>query len=114
MYSRDGPTRQETRSVDSVADDPDGGPVPWELLSGLRDGLLDAATAARLRDCAATDPRVADRLAALDRVSRELAAFAADAETASHVPGDVTDRIDRALRSRRPLGRRRWRRFDRS
>lgn len=100
--------------MDSVADDPDDAPVPWELLSGLRDGLLDAATAARLRDCAATDPRVADRLAALDRVPRELAAFAADAETASHVPEDVTDRIDRALRSRHPLGRRRWRRFDRS
>ncbi|BBZ25728.1 hypothetical protein MMAD_00230 [Mycolicibacterium madagascariense] len=73
-----------------MADDHDGDRVPWELLSALRDGLLDEGTAARLRSRAAADPHVADRLAALDRVPQQLAALAADAETADAVPPDVT------------------------
>ena len=99
--------------MDSVADDHDGGPVPWELLSDLRDGLLDEDTAALLRTRALTDPRVARRLAALDRVPYELAALAVDADTACDVPVDVADRIDRALRSRLPPRRRQWHRFGR-
>lgn len=75
------------------------GPVPLSLLADLQAGLLDDDAAARLRSRARTDPQVADRLAALDRVRREVAALGVDAESAPDIPATVTARVGTALRS---------------
>ena len=101
------PYRQERITVDSEPEFE--GAVTVELLSDLQAGLLDDQTAARLRRRARTDPEVAGRLAALDRVRRDVAALGQDAASAGDLPAEVTARIGTALRAepapRAPTGR---------
>jgi hypothetical protein len=78
--------------------DPAGEPVSPELLADLQAGLLDDATAARLRNRARTDPEVARMLAALDEVRRALADLGSDEASAPDVPAAVTARIGASLR----------------
>jgi hypothetical protein len=89
--------------VDGEADDRFEPPVTVDLLADLQAGLLDDRTAARLRQRARTEPIIADQLAALDRVRREVAELGADRASTPDVPADVTARIDSALRSEAPL-----------
>lgn len=69
-----------------------------ELLADLQAGVLDDPTAARLRRRVRTEPDVAAKLAALDRVRRDVSALGADTASAPEVPADVTDGVDAALR----------------
>lgn len=75
------------------------GPVPLALLADLQAGLLDDDAAAELRHRARTDPQVADQLAALDRVRRDVAALGVDAASAPELPAEVSARIGTALRT---------------
>lgn len=74
-------------------------PVPLSLIADLQAGLLDDETAARLRSRIRTDPDAVRDVAALDRVRRDLAGLAWDADSAPDVPDDVTARIADALRA---------------
>ena len=74
-------------------------PITPEMLADLQAGLLDDATAARLRRRARTDPDAARQLAALDRVRRELAELGADEASAADVPAAVTARVGAALQA---------------
>ena len=85
-----------------AADDRYELPVTVDLLADLQAGLLDDRTAARLRRRVRTDPAVKAQLAALDRVRRNLSAFAVDSASAPDVPADVTATICEALRSAPP------------
>ncbi|MCH9668503.1 MAG: hypothetical protein K0U76_13735 [Actinomycetia bacterium] len=84
---------------------PDSGPdrdaahITPELLADLQAGLLDDATAARIRSRARSDPEVARMLAQLDAVRRELAGLGTDEQSAPDVPANVTARVGAALRS---------------
>jgi hypothetical protein len=89
--------------VDGEADDRSDAPVTVDLLADLQAGLLDDRTAARLRQRARTEPIIADQLAALDRVRRELAELGSDQASASDVPTELAARIGSALRSEAPL-----------
>ena len=82
--------------------------VTVEELADLQAGLLDDSTAAGLRRRARTEPDVRDKLAALDRVRREVAALGVDAASAAEVPADVTAAIVATLRATPPPSR--WRR----
>jgi hypothetical protein len=95
-------TREDGGPVERDGDDCFVGPVPVELLADLQAGLLDDHTAACLRRRARTDAEVAARLAALDRVRRDLADLGRDAASAPGLPPDLTARIGAALRRRRP------------
>jgi hypothetical protein len=88
--------------VDGEADDRFDGPVTVDILADLQAGLLDDRTAALLRQRARAEPIIAARLAALDRVRRELAELGAEGASAPDVPADVTARIGSALRSEAP------------
>lgn len=79
--------------------------VPPELLADLQAGLLDDATARRVRERVRSDPEAARQLAALERVRRELAHLGADAESAPPVPGELTARVVSALRAAPPPNR---------
>lgn len=81
-------------------------PITPELLSDLQAGLLDDATAARVRRQVRADPDAARALAALDTVRRELARLRTDDASAPEVPADVTARIGAALRAAEPPPRR--------
>jgi hypothetical protein len=81
-------------------------PLTPELLADLQAGLLDDATAARLRRRARSDPEAARVLAALDRVRRDLADLGADDSSAPEVPAEVTARIGAALQHAPPPGHR--------
>ena len=74
-------------------------PITPEMLADLQAGLLDDATAARVRRRARTDPEAARQLAALDRVRRELAELGADEASAADVPAAVTARVGAALQA---------------
>lgn len=94
---------------------PSDGVTP-DLLAELQAGLLDDATAARLRRRVRTDPDAAAMLAALDRVRRDVAALGDDSASAPPVPPDVSARVIAALRAAdRPDGDTRptlrWRRL---
>ncbi|MBJ7337094.1 hypothetical protein [Mycolicibacterium sp.] len=89
--------------MDGEARDGDG-PVPLDALADLQAGLLDDATAARLRRRARTEPDVARRLAALDRVRRSVADLGADVASAPDIPAEVTARIGATLRAAPPAG----------
>ena len=78
---------------------PFDGPVSTELLADLQAGLLDDATAARLRQRVRRDPAAAAVLAALERVRQDLAALAADPTSAPTVPPEVSARLTAALRT---------------
>lgn len=88
-------------------------PLTPELLADLQAGLLDDATAARVRRRVRDDPEAADMLAALERVRRDLAGLGAelDAESAPPVPPEVSAKLIAALRAERPRHARRWRRI---
>lgn len=73
-----------------------------ELLADLQAGLLDDATAARLRRHARNDPEAARVVAGLDAVRRELAHLGADEESAPAVPAPVTAMVGAALRTAPP------------
>lgn len=79
--------------------------VAPELMADLQAGLLDDATATRLRHRARTDPEAARIIAALDRVRREVADLGADGDAAD-VPASVTARIGAALRTAPTRGHR--------
>lgn len=83
--------------MDSGAD-PDPVPITPSLLADLQAGLLDDATAARVRRQARTDPEAARMLADLDTVRRELAELGSDDRSAPEVPAAVTARVGAALR----------------
>src|SRR5215213_923745 len=80
----------------------DDGPLTPDLLADLQAGLLDDATAARLRQRIRAEPQAAHMLAGLDRVRRDLADLAADESSAPGVPPAVTARIGAALHADRP------------
>lgn len=71
-------------------------------LADLQAGLLDDDTAARLRRHVREDPGAAAALRALNQVRRDVAAAAADPESAPEPPAEVTARISEALRSAGP------------
>ncbi|WP_370333562.1 hypothetical protein [Mycolicibacterium hippocampi] len=83
---------------------PDSGPLQLtpELLADLQAGLLDDATAGRVRRQARNDPEAARVIAGLDAVRRELAHLGADEESAPAVPARVTARVGAALRTAPP------------
>ncbi|MUL75922.1 hypothetical protein [Mycolicibacterium sp. CBMA 226] len=75
--------------------------VSLELLADLQAGLLDDATAARLRRRIRDDPALARRYAELEQVRRDLHDLADDTAD-SDIPDDVTARIGSALRGAEP------------
>ena len=79
--------------------EPADAPITPGLLAELQAGLLDDATAARLRHRARTDPDAAGQLAALDRIRRDLARLGADESSAPAVPAAVTARVGAALQA---------------
>jgi len=93
---------------DGAGPPPDSSPDPApidltpELLADLQAGLLDDATAARVRSRARSDPEAARTLALLHSVRRELAQLGrgegAD-QAAPDVPANVTARVSAALRT---------------
>ncbi|MUL82929.1 MULTISPECIES: hypothetical protein [unclassified Mycolicibacterium] len=82
---------------------PSDGPIPAELLADLQAGLLDDATAARVRRRVRTDPHAGPEakttLAALDRVRRDLAELGRDTQSAPPVPAEVSARLSEVLRA---------------
>jgi hypothetical protein len=95
---------------------PSDGPIPAELLADLQAGLLDDATAARVRRRVRTDPQSGPEaraiLEALDRVRRDVAALGQDTKSAPPVPDEVSARLSEVLRAEPapPLpSTRRWR-----
>ncbi|MDY6996102.1 MAG: hypothetical protein SW019_05870 [Actinomycetota bacterium] len=78
--------------------DPETPELTPELLADLQAGLLDDATAARVRRRARSDPEAARILARLDAVRADLARLGADPGSAPEVPAEVTARVSAALR----------------
>ena len=72
--------------------DPDTDPpeLTAAVLADLQAGLLDDATAARVRRRARDDPEAARTLARFDAVRGELARLGTDASSAPDAPPDVT------------------------
>ena len=81
--------------------DPDTDPpeLTAAVLADLQAGLLDDATAARIRRRARDDPEAARTLSRLDAVRGELARLGTDASSAPVAPPDVTARVGAALRA---------------
>jgi len=77
-------------------------PLTVELLADLQAGLLDDATAARVRKRIHGDPAAGQALESLNRVRRDLAALHPEASAAPGVPPAVVERIGAALRSAGP------------
>lgn len=75
-------------------------PLTVELLADLQAGLLDDATAARIRSRVRSDPQAQQILRALNRVRRDVAAMGADPAWGPAARPAVVDSI------RRPYGRR--------
>lgn len=69
------------------------------MLADLQAGLLDDATAARIRRRARDDPAAARILARLDTARSEVARLGSDASCAPDAPPDVTARVGAALRA---------------
>lgn len=76
----------------------DGPELTPAVLADLQAGLLDDATAARVRRRARTDPAAARFLTQLDSVRHDLARLATDERSAPDVPKEVTARVAAALR----------------
>jgi hypothetical protein len=89
--------------MDSGADG--NGPLTPDVLADLQAGLLDDATAARLRQRIRDEPHAAHMLAGLDRVRVDLADLGADESSAPEVPAAVTARIGAALHADRPAAK---------
>lgn len=87
-------------------------PLTVELLADLQAGLLDDATAARIRSRVRSDPQAQQILRALNRVRRDVAAMGADPAWGPAARPAVVDSISAALRFGAPeqLTRRRSRR----
>ncbi len=86
--------------------DPEPLPLTLDLLADLQAGLLDDATAARVRRRARNDPEAERILAGLDTVRRELARLGSEERSAPDVPATVTAAVGAALRTTpRPRGR---------
>ena len=79
--------------------EPADAPITPGLLADLQAGLLDGATAARLRHRARADPAAAGQLAALARVRRDLERLGADESSAPAVTAAVTARVGAALQA---------------
>ena len=79
--------------------DPDPLQLTPALLADLQAGLLDDATAARVRSRARTDPEAGRVLAGLDAVRLELAHLGTDEHSAPAVPASVTAKVGAALRA---------------
>jgi anti-sigma factor RsiW len=79
-------------------DDP---PLTVDALADLQAGLLDDATAARLRKKVRTDPDARQTVDALNRVRREVAALGSDGSSAPEVDPAVVDGVSAALRTHR-------------
>ncbi len=77
-------------------------PLTVELLADLQAGLLDDATAARIRSRVRSDPQSQQILRALNRVRRDVAAMGADPAWGPAARPAVVDSISAALRSARP------------
>lgn len=77
-------------------------PLTVELLADLQAGLLDDATAARIRSRVRSDPQAQQILRALNRVRRDVAAMGADPAWGPAARPAVVDSISAALRSARP------------
>lgn len=90
--------------VDSDPGDHEAGtdPLTVQLLADLQAGLLDDATAARVRDRVRKDPAAAQALAGLNRVRCDIAALGEEAAPAPDAPAAVVARIEAALRAARP------------
>jgi hypothetical protein len=76
-------------------------PITSRMLADLQAGLLDDAAAAELRHRVRDDADAAARLAALDRVRRDVADLGTDEASAPAVPAEVTARVGTALRQQR-------------
>ncbi|MUL49770.1 hypothetical protein FZI85_13755 [Mycobacterium sp. CBMA293] len=76
-------------------------PVSLELLADLQAGLLDDATATRLRQRIRDDPAVARQYAELQQVRHDLKDLA-DNPAPSDIPAAVTEHIGAALRGAQP------------
>ena len=76
--------------------------VTPELLADLQAGLLDDATAARVRRHARSDLEAARTLAELDAVRSGLAHLGSDERSAPEVPAAITARVGAALRAAPP------------
>ncbi|SOJ58085.1 Anti-sigma-M factor RsmA [Mycobacterium simulans] len=68
-------------------------PLTVELLADLQAGLLDDDTAARVRRQVRADPEAAAALRALHKVRHDVAAVAADPDSAPDAPPDVVERV---------------------
>jgi hypothetical protein len=77
-------------------------PLTPALLADLQAGLLDDATAARVRQRVRSEPAAAGMLAALDRTRSDLDGLGSDEASAPDMPADVARRIGAALRDQRP------------
>ena len=84
--------------------DPEPSPLTLDLLADLQAGLLDDATAARVRRRARNDPEAERILAGLDTVRRELARLGSEERSAPDVPATVTAAVGAALRTTPPPG----------
>ncbi|OBI44281.1 hypothetical protein A5707_03630 [Mycobacterium kyorinense] len=73
-------------------------PLTTELLADLQAGLLDADTAARVRDRLRTDPAAGRTLDALNRVRHDVATLGAGTSAHEEVPPAVVAGIGAALR----------------
>ena len=85
--------------------DPEPFVITPDLLADLQAGLLDDATAARVRSRARNDPEAARILAGLDTVRRELARLGSEERSAPDVPATVTAGVGAALRTAPAPGR---------
>jgi hypothetical protein len=74
------------------ADRPDDPPTV-DSLADLQAGLLDDETAAQLRERIRTDPSARQRMEALNRVRREVAALGSDGPSAPPVDPQIVDEI---------------------
>jgi len=72
-------------------------PLSVDALADLQAGLLDDDTAAGLRKRVRTDPDAQQRMDALNRVRREVAALGSDAASAPAVAPAIVDGVGRAL-----------------
>jgi hypothetical protein len=89
----------EPGECDDAGADP---PLTVEALADLQAGLLDDDTAARLRKKVRADPDARQKMDALNRVRRDIAALGTDASSAPDVAPGVVDGIAAALRAERP------------
>src|ERR1700739_3227060 len=94
----DGVGPGESDQYDPVGADP---PLTVEALADLQAGLLDDATASRIRKQVRGDPAARQPMDELNRVRRDIANLGTDA-AAPDVAPEVVDGIATTLRAERP------------